>query len=194
MGMKERLFRFRSFCIFPILSVGLLSFTFRTDPRADLRSLPWLIAGGLLAWTLLEYVFHRVLLHAPIPNARLRTFLNGSHVAHHRAPRDPNQILVKPFSAVVISSGLYGVLYLISSSTFVAAGIMTGVWCGFLYYEAVHYRVHMSLSHSPLLNLQRRAHFYHHFQNSKQAYGVTSPLWDYVFRTGRAPAAKISGD
>ena len=30
---------------------------------------------------------------------------------------------------------------------------------------------------------KRRTHFYHHFTNNKRCFGVTSPLWDYVFGT-----------
>ncbi|PYR86413.1 MAG: hypothetical protein DMG18_02830 [Acidobacteria bacterium] len=68
-------------------------------------------------------------------------------------------------------------------SAFSAAGVITGIWTGFLYYEAVHYRVHFSLSESGFIARQRRRHFYHHFTNNKRGFGVTSPLWDHVFGT-----------
>ena len=84
---------------------------------------------------------------------------------------------------IVVSSILYGLLYAITGSVLSAAVILAGIWTGFLYYESVHYRVHFSLSGSGLVGRQRRAHFYHHFTNNKRCFGVTSPLWDYVFRT-----------
>jgi len=143
------------------------------------------VAIGLAFWTLLEYGFHRFLLHAEIRNATLRAVLNATHISHHMAPRDPDKILVLPSFAIVISAMLYGVLLAITRDWFDSSAILTGIWMGFLYYEAVHYRVHMSLTHSSILQHQRRAHFYHHFSNSAECFGVTSPVWDYVFGTTR---------
>jgi 4-hydroxysphinganine ceramide fatty acyl 2-hydroxylase len=74
---------------------------------------------------------------------------------------------------------LYGLL----RNLFSAAGVLVGVWAGFLYYESVHYRVHFNLSGSGFIARQRRTHFYHHFTNNRVCFGVTSPLWDYVFGT-----------
>jgi sterol desaturase/sphingolipid hydroxylase (fatty acid hydroxylase superfamily) len=186
MGMKEQLVRFRSFWLLPLLSAELLLATYRGG-ESTLFSLGVSLIAGLLAWTLLEYVFHRFILHATIRNPLLRSFVNESHLRHHLAPRDPDQILVKPLFALAVSAVIYAIILLISRNPFVSSGIMVGIWAGFLYYEAVHYRVHMSLTHSRLLQQQRRAHFYHHFSNSRQCFGVTSPLWDYVFGTMRKP-------
>ena len=62
MGMKERLIRFRSFWIFPLLSIALIYFTSRHEPQ-KLRDLAWLVPIGMLFWTLLEYLLHRFLFH-----------------------------------------------------------------------------------------------------------------------------------
>lgn len=185
MTLKERLYRFRSFWIFPIVAAILLTLGFRTEPDRRGTDLIWLFVIGVLAWTLLEYGLHRFLFHIQIPvrNPWLRNIVNSSHLLHHAAPRDHTKVLVHPSYGLVISSILYGLIYLITGSLFSAAGMMTGVWSGFLYYEAVHYRVHFSLSATGFVGRQRRAHFYHHFTNNKRCFGVTSPLWDYVFRT-----------
>jgi 4-hydroxysphinganine ceramide fatty acyl 2-hydroxylase len=185
--MKERLYRFRSFWIFPLVAAALLWFAFRLEPHRRSTDLLWLFAIGVFCWTLLEYGLHRFVFHIQIPlrNARLRDLVNASHAAHHAAPRDPNNVLVKPLFGLVVSAILWGAAYIVSGSVFSAAGIIAGIWAGFLYYEAVHYRVHFSLAVSGLVARQRRAHFYHHFTNNKRAFGVTSPLWDYVFGTPR---------
>lgn len=185
MNLKERLVRFRSFWIFPLLAIGLLSLTFRSEPGNRIRSLIWLIPVGILAWTLLEYGLHRFIFHirAEIRNPKLREIVNASHWSHHAAPRDPNKILVHPLYGLVVSVVLFGALYVLTANPFFAAGLMTGIWAGFLYYESVHYRVHMSTSGSWLVAHQRHAHFLHHFTNHERCFGVTSPLWDYVFRT-----------
>jgi sterol desaturase/sphingolipid hydroxylase (fatty acid hydroxylase superfamily) len=184
-SMKERLIRFRSFWIFPLLSAALLWSTVPENRSRLGGQLFWSWTAGLILWTILEYFFHRVLLHTHVVNPTLQAFLNGQHMAHHAAPRDPSKILVKPLFGVFISAVIYGLLFWMTGSAFRSAGVITGIWTGFLYYELVHYRVHMSLTHSPLLQLQRRAHFYHHFSNSNECFGVTTPLWDYVFGTAR---------
>jgi len=183
--MKERLVRFRSFWVFPLLGVVLVSLTARGRPGSVLVNvLPFLLIG-IVAWTLLEYGFHRILLHAEFRSPIMQKFINASHLRHHAAPRDPDQILVQLSFALVISAVLYGAILIATRDAFVTSGVMSGVWLGFLYYEAVHYRVHLSLAHSALLQQQRRAHFYHHFSDSGKCFGVTSPLWDYVFGTMR---------
>jgi sterol desaturase/sphingolipid hydroxylase (fatty acid hydroxylase superfamily) len=198
MNMKERLYRFRSFWIFPVFALALLYATSRHEPQERLRAFYWLFPLGLLLWTILEYTLHRFAFHIqlPIRNRKLREFLNASHLGHHAAPRDPTKVLVHPSFAIVVSAVLYGLIYAIAGNPFSAAAIMAGIWTGFLYYEAVHYRVHFSLSASGVVAWQRRAHFYHHFTNNKKCFGVTSGFWDYVFGTRRPilrPSSTSSG-
>ena len=185
MRMKERLVRFRSFWIFPALAVLLLYLTSSRTRPGRFDELSWLIPIGIFIWTLLEYGLHRFLFHIqiPVPNPHLREFINASHMEHHAAPRDPGKVLVHPLYGFVVSAILYGVLFGLLRDAFSATGVMVGIWIGFLYYEAVHYRVHFSLSGSGFVARQRRTHFYHHFTNNKRCFGVTSPLWDYVFGT-----------
>jgi sterol desaturase/sphingolipid hydroxylase (fatty acid hydroxylase superfamily) len=185
MTLKERLYRFRSFWIFPIVAFVLLHFSLRVEAKRSAGELFVLFLSGVLAWTLLEYGLHRFVFHVQIPlrNPRLRELVNASHLSHHASPRDPTKVLVQPLYGLVISAMLYGLIYAAVRSPLSATVVMIGIWTGFLYYEAVHYRVHFSLSPSGLIARQRRSHFFHHFTNNKRCFGVTSPLWDYVFGT-----------
>ncbi len=185
MGLKERLVRFRSFWIFPILAVVLLYTSFRIEPGNRPWALVWLIPLGLVMWTLLEYGLHRFIFHIQmeLQNPKLKEMVNASHLSHHAAPRDPTKLLVRPWYGFFISGLLFALLYAVSGCLFSTAGVLTGIWAGFLYYEAVHYRVHLTHSASGLIAWQRRRHFYHHFTNKDRCFGVTSPLWDHVFRT-----------
>ena len=185
MNLTERLYRFRSFWIFPLVGIALIDLASRAEPQRRLGDLLWLLVLGGFIWTLLEYVLHRFLFHIQISpgRPRLRSMVNGYHLEHHASPRDPNKVLVQPVFGLVFSAFLYALLYALSRSLFSAAGLVAGIWMGFLYYEAVHYRAHFSLSPSGLIAHQRRAHFYHHFTNNRRRFGVTSPIWDYVFGT-----------
>src|SRR5262245_43906369 len=148
MSLKERLYYFRSFWIFPLITFVLLEIAFRAQPESEPAHLLWLFPAGILLWTLLEYVLHRFVFHIQIPmrNPRLKEFVNSSHLGHHASPRDPSKVLVHPIYGLVISSFLYGLIYVVSGSLLAATGVLAGVWAGFLYYESVHYRVHFSLS------------------------------------------------
>ena len=194
MTLKERLYRFRSFWIFPLVAIFLLYVTSRIEPETRLIQLLWLLPVGVFTWSLLEYVLHRYVFHIQIPlrNPRLREIVNASHLAHHASPRNPAKVLVHPLYGLVVSSLLYGVVYGLLRNSFSAAGVLVGVWAGFLYYEAVHYRVHFSLSGSGFIARQRRAHFYHHFTNNRVCFGVTSPVWDYVFKTQRQRGTEVN--
>ena len=180
-----RLGRFRSFWIFPLLAILLIYVTGRVEPERRLGDLLWLVPAGILAWTLLEYGLHRFIFHIrfEIRDPAIREFLNASHISHHSAPRDPDKLLVRTSYGLLVSAVLFAILYSLSGSLFSTVGALAGIWAGFLYYEAVHYRVHLTTAPSGFIAGQRRAHFYHHFTNRERCFGVTSPLWDYVFKT-----------
>lgn len=191
MSLNERLYRFRSFWIFPAIAVVLLRFAIRAEPQRSSGDLVLHFLLGVFIWTLLEYVLHRFVFHVQIPvtNPRWRDMINGSHLLHHASPRDPTLILVHPVYGFVVSTLVYGLLYAVFLDAVSALFVLTGIWAGFLYYEAVHYRVHVSLSSSGMIGLQRKSHFYHHFTTNKRCFGVTTPLWDYVFGTTARPAS-----
>ncbi len=177
--------RFSSFWIFPLLAVVSIYLTSQVEPQRQYRELLWLFPLGAFVWTLLEYGLHRFVfhIHVQIDDPKIREFVNASHLSHHAAPRNPDKLLVRPGYGLAVSALLFGIIYLISGSMFTTAGLLSGIWAGFLYYEAVHYRVHLTAAPSGLIASLRRAHFYHHFTNRERCFGVTSPLWDYVFRT-----------
>jgi sterol desaturase/sphingolipid hydroxylase (fatty acid hydroxylase superfamily) len=185
MTLKERLVRFRSFWIFPLLAVVLLYVSRGIEPQSQPRALLWMVPLGALMWSLLEYGLHRFVFHIrfKLRSPKLQEIVNASHLSHHAAPRDPGKLLVRTPYGLAVSGLLFVLLYMASGSLYSVAGMLTGIWAGFLYYESVHYRVHLTHSASGLIAWQRRAHFYHHFTNSERCFGVTSRLWDHVFRT-----------
>ena len=185
MTSRNWLSRFSSFWIYPLLAVLLLFVASRAEQKSGLDDLVWLMPVGILIWTLLEYGLHRFVFHIrlPVRNPYLREIVNASHLEHHASPRDRNKVLVRPLYGLIVSATVYALLFVAFRDAFSAAGVLVGIWSGFLYYEAVHYRVHFSSANSGIIALQRRGHFYHHFTNNKRCFGVTSPLWDYVFGT-----------
>lgn len=151
---------------------------------------PFLIAGGLLLWTLFEYLMHRFAFHYPFPWKRARAVQAELHLTHHARPDELELITAGlPFSlpiAVVIL-----VLLWLGLGTWERASLaMAAVMAGYLCYETVHFSVHTRVRGGPLLRAWRHHHFLHHFSDASRCFGVTSPLWDIVFRTGARPRGR----
>jgi sterol desaturase/sphingolipid hydroxylase (fatty acid hydroxylase superfamily) len=127
--------------------------------------------GGLIAWTLLEYAIHGWMSH------RFRTFASALHQVHHRDPRRVFTIHAwMPIAAAWLGGlALWGL----------APGMVlyTGMVAGFAIYEFVHYRIHFARPHNRLDAYLREHHLVHHYRAPDRCFGVTSPLWDSVFRS-----------
>jgi len=173
--------RFSSFWIYPLLT-GLLFFL-SGGQRLQAPQLLVLIVIGLAGWSLLEYLLHRFFFHWTPHNRQIRRIIYQLHFNHHGDSRNRDKILVHPLYSLPVSALLGCVLYLATGSLYATTGLISGMWLGFLYYEWVHYRLHLGKGSKGLLKYQRRWHFYHHFVDSHHCFGVTSPLWDVVFGT-----------
>jgi hypothetical protein len=49
----------------------------------------------------------------------------------------------------------------------------------------VHFRIHCGTVRGRWLRRQRTNHLFHHHRNQDRCFGVTTPLWDWICRTGR---------
>ena len=180
--MAVRVIRFSSFWIYPIASVILIRLAARDEPARSQLDYTWLVPIGLLLWSLIEYGLHRFVFHWTPEHPTLRGVMAEFHLVHHARPRDPTRILARPQTTLPLSATILGIIYAITASPVATVGVTVGVWAGFLYYEWVHYRVHISSSVLGL-DAHRRRHFSHHFVDDTASFGVTSPLWDFVFWT-----------
>ena len=73
-------------------------------------------------------------------------------------------------------------------------GVFAGFLIGYVLYDTIHYATHHWRMDSRLGRFLKEYHLKHHYQDDDLSYGVSSPLWDYVFRTtARAPSGKAEG-
>lgn len=57
---------------------------------------------------------------------------------------------------------------------------------GYLAYEALHHRAHHERApKSRVLRALVRHHLRHHYLAPDACWGISSPLWDWIFRTHR---------
>lgn len=145
-----------------------------------------LLLAGLFAWTLLEWGLHR-LAHVRPRVEWLRRFVDNAHLRHHREPHNLAGSIILLRASIPLALLLYALAWACFRDPPVAAGFHAGLLAGYLWYELVHLGTHTTWR-LPGLRYLRRYHQLHHHQNWNRSFGVTSPLWDWVF--GTLPRAK----
>ncbi|HXJ78650.1 MAG TPA: sterol desaturase family protein [Candidatus Methylomirabilis sp.] len=146
--------------------------------------------GGLLAWSFFEYAMHRFLFHlAPVTpwRSRLQFIVHG---VHHEDPSNPTRLLMPPAPAIILAAVLYGVFRTILGPVWVEP-FFASLLVGYLVYDYTHLAIHRGNLRTRLGRHLRRHHLLHHFVTPNARWGVTSPLWDWVFGTGgRRPLSR----
>jgi sterol desaturase/sphingolipid hydroxylase (fatty acid hydroxylase superfamily) len=133
----------------------------------------------VLTWSLLEYVIHRFLGHEP--TLRPNPFAS-EHVRHHSegdyfAPTWKKLLAAAAFTAVLAlpATWLLGVP--------LGLAYLCGLMGFYGTYEVLHRREHTHPGRGAYGRWARRHHFAHHYSDARFNHGVTTPLWDLVFRT-----------
>lgn len=149
---------------------------------------------GFFAWTLTEYVLHRFVFHYE-PKTKLGRDIHFLfHGIHHDYPNDSTRLVMPPVVSIPLAF-LFGSLFWLVFGPNYFPTMFAGYLVGYLCYDMIHYATHhFSLKSRAGLWL-RQHHMRHHFQNEHRGYGVSTPLWDYVFGTmpdekQKTPAAK----
>lgn len=171
---------YADFIVYPAASVALLSTALQGATPAAAIPVGLAAVAGLASWSLVEYGIHRLIFHGLQPFAAM-------HAMHHARPR---ALIGAPAVAglTVLAVGLFLPVWAASSAA-LACGATAGMMLGYLWYVTVHHLLH----HRPRGLLARAApallarHAAHHAALHPGNFGVTTVLWDAVFRT-RLPA------
>ena len=142
---------------------------------------------GLFIWTLAEYTLHRFLFHHKPTSPRQERIFFLFHGIHHAQPQVKTRLVMPlPVSvpAALIFWGLFNLVAgtLLRSPQWVAP-LMSGFLIGYLAYDLIHYATHHFPMRSRYARYIKRHHMQHHYKDPATRFGVSSPLWDYVFRT-----------
>lgn len=141
-----------------------------------------LAVGGLLVWTLTEYCLHRFLFHFPARSKVGKWLVFLFHGNHHHDPKDKTRLVMPPAGAIPIMLALYLLFGLVIPSPWIEP------FCGFfiigyLIYDYIHYSTHHFPMRNRVAKFIKHYHLKHHFAGETGRYGVSSPLWDYIFGT-----------
>lgn len=140
-----------------------------------------LFAGGLFFFTLVEYLMHRYLYHIPATTERKKKISYTMHGVHHDYPKDKSRLAMPPVLSLLIASILFIIYRAVLGD--LVFGFLAGFLVGYAGYLAVHYSVHAFKVPNNFLKTLWYHHSIHHYRESDRAFGVSSPLWDIIFRT-----------
>jgi len=104
------------------------------------------------------------------------------HGVHHDAPQEKTRLVMRPTGAIILAALFYGLFSLFIPSPWIEP--FFAFWLtGYLIYGYIHCATHHFKMRNPVARFLKRYHMQHHFKKPNAHSGVSSPLWDRVFRT-----------
>jgi len=140
------------------------------------------VAAGAFSWTFLEYLLHRWVFHFQ-PSTRSELQRDASfliHGIHHDYPWDRDRLVMPPTVTAVIAIAVWVAFRWMGGLEY---AWFAGMVAGYVWYDLTHYYLHHAVPRTAFGKWLRKYHLVHHFQTPDVRYGITSPLWDFVFRT-----------
>jgi sterol desaturase/sphingolipid hydroxylase (fatty acid hydroxylase superfamily) len=179
-----------------VVYVPVLSFfAWRTYGRGvPLTSAAGLVFAGLVVWTLTEYLLHRSIFHWQPQTSWGARFHFLAHGVHHDYPNDTDRLVMPLLTSVPLAVIFYTLFY-VTVGIRNAEALYVGFAIGYLWYDGGHYAMHHFKPKTALGKWLKHHHMRHHYMDHDGGFGVSSPLWDIIFRTmpvvkKPAPAAK----
>jgi sterol desaturase/sphingolipid hydroxylase (fatty acid hydroxylase superfamily) len=170
----------------PVATFFVVRSLMRHEPPALVLAL---VLGGMFAWSLAEYLLHRWIFHWTNDTAwgkRVHFLLHG---VHHEFPSDKDR-LVMPLPTSIPLALIFYALFAATMGPAIGEPFFAGFVVGYLFYDGTHYYVHHFVPTTRWGKLLRRHHMTHHHADHDGGFGVSSPLWDVVFRTLPAKKAR----
>lgn len=166
--------------IFFLYSAGLLYWSVTHTSLSVLTTIGMFLVG-FITFTWVEYVTHRYVFHMPTYNKWREKFQYTVHGVHHEFPKDKERLAMPPLLSITISTILLLLLRLVMGD-FVFA-FLPGFLAGYAFYLSVHYVVHVYQPPKNFLRVLWINHSIHHYKDGEYVFGVSSPLWDYIYGT-----------
>ncbi|WP_255547531.1 sterol desaturase family protein [Mucilaginibacter sp. dw_454] len=137
---------------------------------------------GLFVWTFVEYIMHRFVFHY-VPKNKIGLRLHFIfHGVHHDYPSDAKRLVLPPSVSIPLATAFYFLWNAILPANYVF-GFFPGFILGYLFYDISHYAIHHFNFKGNIWKKIKQHHMLHHYQTPEKGYGVTSPLWDKIFRS-----------
>ena len=163
--------------------IGYMLYVAFLENKLSILAVAGLFLFGVLIWTLLEYIIHRYVFHYE-PKSHFGKQLHFIvHGVHHDYPNDARRLVMPPSISIPLAI-VFWVLFAITFGRF-APPISAGFGFGYVCYDSIHFAIHHFEMKRGVWSWLKQYHLRHHYKDDHAGYGVSSPLWDYVFRTTR---------
>jgi sterol desaturase/sphingolipid hydroxylase (fatty acid hydroxylase superfamily) len=138
---------------------------------------------GFITFTWIEYMVHRYVFHMGTFTALREKIQYTVHGVHHEFPKDKSRLAMPPLLSITISTVLL-LLFRLVMGDFVFS-FLPGMLVGYAYYLSVHYMVHVYQPPKNIFKWLWINHAVHHYKDGEYVFGVSSPIWDYIYGTMR---------
>lgn len=162
----------------------ILATLYRTWTRAvPFLTALGLVVAGLFVWSLTEYFLHRYVFHWTKDTAWGRRVHFLLHGVHHDFPNDGDRLVMPLLTSVPLAVIFYASFYFLLGGVRLCEPFYAGFAMGYLAYDGTHYAVHHFKQTSRIGKFVKRHHMLHHHADHSGGFGVSSPIWDFVFGT-----------
>lgn len=173
----------------PIIALEVAHFVYLVGGMKEVNVLLSFIyaAIGVVCWLLFEYSLHRWIFHWRSSSyvGNIIHFLIHGH--HHITPMDFDRLVFPPVPALIIATPFwYGAPQLLGTSF--GYPWLFGFALGYLMYDMTHFWIHHAVPRNSFMKAQKRRHVHHHYFQPTVNFGISNPLFDYVFSTIKEPA------
>ena len=175
----------------PLLIWGLylpviIFMLYKSSGLFETASVVFIFFGGMFSWSLFEYLIHRYAFHFAAKTEKEKKIVYLIHGNHHEYPRDRERLFMPPVPSLIISSIVFGLMFfagwLLELQEYVLV-FFPGFLLGYLLYGTMHYAIHAWNPPFKWMKALWRNHHLHHYKEQEKGFGVSSTLWDLVFRT-----------
>jgi sterol desaturase/sphingolipid hydroxylase (fatty acid hydroxylase superfamily) len=136
---------------------------------------------GVLFFTWVEYNMHRYIFHMSTYTQMREKLQYTLHGVHHEFPKDKTRLAMPPLLSITLATILLLVFRVIMGDYVFA--FLPGFLVGYAIYLGMHYMVHAYQPPKGFFKYIWVNHSVHHYKNGESVFGVSSPLWDYVYGT-----------
>jgi len=187
--------QFTPFFFYTLLSLGLGVAATISETRS-LTSILILCVTGILTWGLIEYGLHRFVFHFEALSAKGRRFVYAMHLSHHANPKTMDDLFTSLRLSLPIALSYCLLAWALMRSWQAMVYLLMGLMAGYFTYEFLHYQAHHRAPRLRVFRYLKKYHLLHHHKTPDLRFGVTSPVFDYVFgtfqSTHRTPSESIA--
>jgi len=92
------------------------------------------------------------------------------------------RLVMPPSVSIPLATGFYLLFSAVLPAAYVPA-FFAAFMTGYLFYDISHYALHHANFKNAFWKKLKQHHMQHHYSDATRGYGVSSSLWDKIFRS-----------